>query len=182
LPANWRILKTYKKANMSIICGRIWKYGDAVNTDVIYPGKYVYSISQPAEMAKHALEGLDPIFSRESKPGDIIVAGKNWGCGSSREQAVTCLKENGIRAIVAKSFGRIHYRNCLNATLPAIICPSAVEAAESGEKMTIDLETGTIILNAQTFTFPPLPNEVMDMFTAGGLVSFTRMQLEAISK
>jgi 3-isopropylmalate/(R)-2-methylmalate dehydratase small subunit len=167
---------------MSIISGRIWKYGDAVNTDVIYPGKYLYTITEPAEMAEHALEGLDPDFARESGPGDIIVAGKNWGCGSSREQAVTCLKENGIGAIVAKSFARIHYRNCLNAALPAIICPSAVEAAESGEKMTIDLETGTIIFNTQTFIFPPLPDDVMDMFTAGGLVSFTRMQLEAISK
>jgi 3-isopropylmalate/(R)-2-methylmalate dehydratase small subunit len=153
-----------------------------VNTDVIYPGKYLYTITEPAEMAEHALEDLDPDFARESGPGDIIVAGKNWGCGSSREQAVTCLKENGIGAIVAKSFARIHYRNCLNAALPAIICPSAVEAAESGEKMTIDLETGTIIFNTQTFIFPPLPDDVMDMFTAGGLVSFTRMQLEAISK
>jgi 3-isopropylmalate/(R)-2-methylmalate dehydratase small subunit len=168
----------HKRKTMNIINGRIWKYGDSVNTDVIYPGKYVYTISDPAEMAKHALEDLDPSFTQKVKPGDIIVAGKNWGCGSSREQAVTCLKENGIAAIVAKSFGRIHYRNCLNAALPAIVCPSAVEAAEPGEQMTIDLEYGRIRIQERTFTFPPLPNEVMDIFRAGGLVPYTRQQLQ----
>jgi 3-isopropylmalate/(R)-2-methylmalate dehydratase small subunit len=129
-------------------------------------------------MAEHALEDLDPSFVQEVQPGDIIVAGNNWGCGSSREQAVTCLKENGIGAIVAKSFGRIHYRNCLNAALPAIICSSAVEAAEPGGRMLIDLESGKIQIQEQTFTFPPLPNEIMDIFKAGGLVSYTRMQLQ----
>lgn len=163
---------------MSVISGRIWKYGDAVNTDVIYPGKYVYSISAPAEMAEHALEDLDPAFARETEPGDIIVAGNNWGCGSSREQAVTCLKENGLGAIVAKSFGRIHYRNCLNSALPAIICPAAVDVAEAGERMTIDLESGQIKIREQTFSFPPLPDEVMDIFKAGGLVPYTSKQLQ----
>ena len=167
---------------MSIIRGRIWKYGDSVNTDVIFPGKYVYTISDPAEMAEHALEDLDPAFAREVKAGDIIVAGKNWGCGSSREQAVTCLKESGIGAIVAKSFGRIHYRNCLNAALPALVCHSAVEAAKQGEQMVIDLESGRIHIQDQTFTFPPLPSEVMDIFRAGGLVPYTRSQLEALDQ
>jgi len=86
---------------MEIIRGRVWKYGDNVNTDVIFPGKYTYTISEPAEMPAHALEDLDPDFAGGVKPGDIIVAGKNWGCGSSREQAVTCLKESGLGAIIA---------------------------------------------------------------------------------
>ena len=97
--------------------GKVWKYGDDVNTDVIFPGKYTYTIKDRAEMALHACEDLDPEFTKSAQPGDVIVAGKNWGCGSSREQAATCLKERGIRAIVAKSFARIHYRNCLNEGL-----------------------------------------------------------------
>ena len=91
------------------ISGRVWKYGDDVNTDVIFPGKYTYSIFDRKEMAEHALEDLDPDFVASVQPGDIIVAGKNWGCGSSREQAVTCLKVKGVGAVIAKSFGRIHF-------------------------------------------------------------------------
>ncbi|MBC8448690.1 MAG: 3-isopropylmalate dehydratase, partial [Chloroflexi bacterium] len=102
----------------SKIAGRVWKYGDDVNTDVIFPGKYTYSISDPQEMAQHALEDLDPGFVKNVRPGDVIVAGRNFGCGSSREQAVTCLKEAGVGAIVAKSFARIYFRNCINQGLP----------------------------------------------------------------
>jgi 3-isopropylmalate/(R)-2-methylmalate dehydratase small subunit len=166
---------------MSKIKGKIWQYGDAVNTDVIYPGKYVYNITEPAEMAEHALEDLDPTFARDIKPGDVIVAGHNWGCGSSREQAATCLKENGVGAIVAKSFGRIHYRNCLNTALPAIVCPDAVDAAKPGEPIGIDLEKGEIQMAGQVFTFPPLPDEVMEIFKVGGLVPYTSEKLQAQS-
>ena len=102
------------------ITGRVWKYGDDVNTDVIFPGKYTYSLTDPAEMAKHALEDLDPAFVANVRPGDIIVAGKNWGCGSSREQAVVCLKEVGVGAIVARSFARIYFRNAINYALPIV--------------------------------------------------------------
>jgi 3-isopropylmalate/(R)-2-methylmalate dehydratase small subunit len=137
----------------------------------------VYTISEPKKMAVHALEDLDPAFRPGVRPDDIIVAGKNWGCGSAREQAVTCLKENGIGAIVAKSFGRIHYRNCLNAALPAIVCPAAVEAVDQGNRLTIDLASGIIRARKQTFKFKPLPVEVMNIFLAGGLVPYTRHKL-----
>jgi 3-isopropylmalate/(R)-2-methylmalate dehydratase small subunit len=161
-----------------IIRGRVWKYSDDINTDVIFPGKYTYTISDPAEMSKHALEDLDPHFAGEVQAGDIIVAGKNWGCGSSREQAVTCLKESGLGAIVAKSFARIYYRNCLNAALPALICPEAVESIQAGEIIEIDLELGEIRSTGGTLTFPPLPEAVMEIFEAGGLVPHTRQRLK----
>jgi len=163
---------------VGVIKGRVWKYGDNVNTDVIFPGKYTYTISEPSEMAKHALEDLDPRFATEVKPNDIIVAGKNWGCGSSREQAVTCLKENGIEAIIAKSFGRIYYRNCLNAALPALTCPEAVDAIQHGEKIEIDVGSGEVRCAAGTFTFPPMPENVISIFEAGGLVAYTRRRLQ----
>jgi 3-isopropylmalate/(R)-2-methylmalate dehydratase small subunit len=161
-----------------IIRGRVWKYGDDINTDVIFPGKYTYTISDPAEMPKHALEDLDPHFAEGVQAGDIIVAGKNWGCGSSREQAVTCLKESGLAAIVAKSYARIYYRNCLNAALPALICSEAVDSIQAGEIVEIDLELGEIRSAGGAFTFPPLPAAVMEIFEAGGLVPYTRQRLK----
>ena len=164
---------------MKLIRGRVWKYADNVNTDVIFPGKYTYTISDPAEMPQHALEDLDPRFVREVQPGDIIVAGRNWGCGSSREQAVTCLKESRVGAILAKSFARIYYRNCLNAALPALTCSEAVDAIEDGETVEIDLEGGTIRCARGEFLFPALPPAVMAIFDAGGLVAYTRHRLEA---
>jgi len=163
---------------MSIIKGRVWKYGDDVNTDVIFPGKYTYTINDPKQMAAYALEDLDPQFVKEVKPDDIIVGGKNWGCGSSREQAVTCIKENGLGAIIAKSFGRIYYRNCLNAALPALTCTEAVDAIKGGEVIEVDLASGIIRCTAGTFQFPPLPAQVMGIFEAGGLIPYTRKQLE----
>lgn len=162
---------------INIIRGRVWKYGDDVNTDVIFPGKYTYTISDPKQMAAYALEDLDPQFVKKVKQHDIIVAGKNWGCGSSREQAVTCLKEIGLGAIIAKSFGRIYYRNCLNAALPALTCTEAVDAIEGGEVIEVDLVSGIIRCAAGTFQFPPLPAQVMGIFEAGGLVPYTQRQL-----
>jgi 3-isopropylmalate/(R)-2-methylmalate dehydratase small subunit len=158
------------------ITGRVWKYGDDVNTDVIFPGKYTYSISDPKEMAQHALEDLDPAFIQNMQPGDIIVAGKNWGCGSSREQAVTCLKEAGVGAIVARSFARIYFRNCINQALPIVTC-GAVEGVESGQEITIDFAAGTVTTPAGEYTFPSLPSEVMAILDAGGLIPYVREQL-----
>jgi 3-isopropylmalate/(R)-2-methylmalate dehydratase small subunit len=163
----------------TIIRGRVWKYGDDVNTDVIFPGKYTYTVNEPAEMAQYALEDLDPSFAKEVKPDDIIVAGKNWGCGSSREQAAICLKESGVGAIVAKSFARIHYRNCLNAALPALICPEAVDVIDDREIIEIDLEAGVLHCHAGDFSFPPLPEIVWEIFDAGGLIPYTRKRLES---
>ncbi len=162
---------------MSIIKGRVWKYGDDVNTDVIFPGKYTYTVSDPKEMPKYALEDLDPKFAGEVQPGDIIVAGKNWGNGSSREQAVVCLSEANLGAIIATSFARIYYRNCLNNALPAIVSPEAVAAIENGETVEVDLAAGEIRCAAGTFTFPPIPEAVMGIFEAGGLIEYTRRKL-----
>ena len=158
------------------ITGRIWKYGDDVNTDVIFPGKYTYSISDPQEMAQHALEDLDPTFVGNVQPGDIIVAGKNWGCGSSREQAVTCLKEAGVGAIVARSFARIYFRNCINQALPIVTC-DAVDGVEKGQEITIDFAAGTVTTPGGEYHFPPLAPEVMEIIEDGGLIPHVRKRL-----
>ncbi len=160
-----------------IIEGRVWLYGDDVNTDVIFPGKYTYTVQQPAAMAAHALEDLDPSFRENVEPEDIIVAGKNWGCGSSREQAVICLKEIGIGAIIAASFARIYYRNCINNALPAIISPRVVEAVKKGDLLRVDLEAGEITTPSGSYSFPPLPPSVQEIFDHGGLVEYTRHRL-----
>jgi 3-isopropylmalate/(R)-2-methylmalate dehydratase small subunit len=158
------------------ITGRVWKYGDDVNTDVIFPGKYTYSIFDRKEMAEHALEDLDPGFVGSVQPGDIIVAGKNWGCGSSREQAVIALKEAGVGAIVARSFARIYFRNCINEGLPIVTC-DAVDSVETGDEITIDFESGRVITPGGEYSFPPLPPSVMEILDAGGLVAHVQQKL-----
>ncbi len=124
--------------------GRVFRYGDHVNTDVIFPGRYTYTKSRPEEVAPHALEDLDPTFVKRVQTGDVIVAGWNWGCGSSREQAAVCLRYAGVGAVIARSFGRIFYRNALNNGLLAIVCPEAVDALEEGAAVEVDLE-GSVI-------------------------------------
>jgi 3-isopropylmalate/(R)-2-methylmalate dehydratase small subunit len=158
------------------ITGRVWKYGEDVNTDVIFPGKYTYSITDRVEMAQHALEDLDPSFVQNVQPGDIIVAGKNWGCGSSREQAVICLKEAGVSAIVARSFARIYFRNCINEGLPIVTC-DAVDTVDTGDEITIDFETGQVTTPEAEYRFPPLAPSVMEILNAGGLVPHVRQKL-----
>lgn len=156
---------------------RVWKYGDGVNTDVIFPGKYTYTVTDPVEMAQHALEDLDPSFAAHVQPGDVIVAGKNWGNGSSREQAVTCLKQAGVGAVIAASFARIWYRNAINNGLLALTCPAAFEALNSGDWVEIDLEGGAIKSEAGTFTFPPFAPSVQAIIAAGGLIPHLKKQL-----
>ena len=158
---------------------RVWKYGDNVNTDVIFPGKYTYSILEPEEMARHALEDLDPGFAQKAKPGDVIVAGRNFGCGSSREQAATCLKYAGVQAVVAKSFARIFFRNAINQGLPALQSEEAVDSIEGGEEIEIDFIGGNIKTAGGDFTFPPYPESVMGILEAGGLIPYTKKKLEA---
>jgi 3-isopropylmalate/(R)-2-methylmalate dehydratase small subunit len=158
------------------IAGRVWKYGDDVNTDVIFPGKYTYSISDRQEMAQHALEDLDPDFVQNVRPGDIIVAGKNWGCGSSREQAVICLKEAGVGAIVARSFARIYFRNCINEGLPIVTCDAA-DSVETGDEITIDFEQGRVVTPRGEYDFPPLAASVMEILDVGGLVPHVQKKL-----
>ena len=158
------------------IKGKVWKYGDDVNTDVIFPGKYTYTVSDPAKMGEHAMEDLDPEFRFKVQPGDVIVAGKNFGCGSSREQAVTCLKEAGVGAIVARSFARIYFRNCINAGLPIVTC-EAVEAVEAGDEVTIDFAAGLVTTPRGEYAFPPLSPSVMEILEDGGLIPHVRKQL-----
>ena len=160
-----------------ILTGRVWKYGDNINTDVIFPGKYTYTINDPKEMAKHAMEDEDPDFVHKVKPGDIIVAGKNFGCGSSREQAAICLKEAGIGAVIAKSFSRIYFRNCINVGLPAVTSSEAANTINAGDEVTIDFTKGKIISPTGTFDFPPLPEAILGIVAAGGLIPYTRKRL-----
>ena len=163
---------------MATVKGKVWKYGDDVNTDVIFPGKYTYTIKERADMAKVACEDLDPEFNKNAQPGDIIVGGKNWGCGSSREQAVSCLKERGIAAIIAKSFARIYYRNCFNEGLAIIICPDAVEAINAGEQVEIDFDKGEIhTASGKTFHFPAYPDFVRGLIEDGGLIPHVKKSL-----
>ena len=162
---------------MTLYKGRVFKYGDNVNTDVLFPGKYTYTVTDRKEMAKHALEDLDPEFIRNVKPGDLIVAGKNFGCGSSREQAVTCVKEAGVSVIIAVSFARIYFRNCINEGLPALVCPPAVEAIANGEEVNVDLAKGKIITQKETYDFPPFPQEVQAILSAGGLIPYLKAQV-----
>ena len=159
--------------------GRAWIYGDNVNTDVIFPGKYTYTVTDRAEIARHALEDLDPTFAANVQPGDVIVAGRNWGCGSSREQAATCLAYNGVGAVIAASFGRIFYRNALNNGLLAIVCPAAVAAIAFGDDVTIDLARNLIVTRLGEFPFPPLSPSIMGIVAAGGLVAYVQNKLAA---
>ncbi|TET71746.1 MAG: 3-isopropylmalate dehydratase small subunit [Candidatus Aminicenantes bacterium] len=158
--------------------GRVWKYGDNVNTDVIFPGKYTYSILEPEEMARHALEDLDPGFAKKVKPGDVIVAGRNFGCGSSREQAATCLKYAGVQAVVAKSFARIFFRNAINQGLPVLQSEEAVDGIEDGGEIEIDFDRGSIKTARGDFSFPAFPESVMGILEAGGLIPYTKKKLE----
>ena len=153
-----------------MIKGRVWKYGDDVNTDVIFPGKYTYTITDKNEMAKHAMEDLDSTFAKEVKPGDVIVAGKNFGCGSSREQAAICLKYSGVAAIIAPSFARIFYRNAINEGLLAIVNPDLVNNVEKGDEIAVDLDKGLIKKDDKTFSFAPFPESVKRIIEDGGLI------------
>ena len=157
----------------------IWKYGDDINTDMLFPGKYTYSCSTAEEIKPHLLEDLDPEFAARVKEGDIIFAGKNFGCGSSREQPVLGLKAVGIQAIVAKSYARIFYRAAINQGLLLVECPDAVETFNQGDSVQIDPQLGEITVAEVTFNFPKLPPEILAIKEAGGLLPFTRAQLKA---
>jgi len=158
--------------------GKVWKYGDNVNTDVIFPGRYTYQIMPPEEMAKHALEDLDPEFAGSVRPGDVVVAGKNFGCGSSREQAAACLRGAGVQAVVARSFARIYFRNAINLGLAVLQCADAVDALEKGDAVDLDFSRGEIRSAKGTFRFLPLPDSVIGILEAGGLLEYTKKKLE----
>ena len=157
---------------------KIWRYGDNIDTDMLFPGKYVYTCSTPEEVKPHLLEDLDPFFSKNVEEGDIIFAGKNFGCGSSREQPVVGLKVVGIKAVVAESFARIFYRSSINQGLILIECPEAVKAYSDGDDVELDVDAGKITVAGKSFSFPKLPPEIIAIRDAGGLLSYTRSKLK----
>jgi 3-isopropylmalate/(R)-2-methylmalate dehydratase small subunit len=158
---------TIKRA--PVITGRVIKVGDHIDTDLIYPGKYL-SLLDPSEIAKHALEGLGEDYPSRIKPGDVIVAGRNFGCGSSREQAVTSLKFAGVRSVVAASFSRIFFRNAVNQGVPIIECPAVYDAVVDGDTIIIDLAGGQLTVREREFSFKPLPPFLLEIIRAGGLI------------
>jgi 3-isopropylmalate/(R)-2-methylmalate dehydratase small subunit len=160
--------------------GQVWKYGDNVDTDVIIPARYL-NVSAAEELAEHCMEDLDPAFAREVQPGDVIVAGENFGCGSSREHAPLALKGAGVSCVVARSFARIFYRNAINVGLPILESAAAVEEAKSGHQLEIDLENGQVhnLTTGAIHQAEPYPPFMMEILDAGGLVEYTRRQIEA---
>ena len=155
--------------------GRIHKYGDNVDTDVIIPARHL-NTSNPDELAVHCMEDIDPRFAAAVKPGDILVAGRNFGCGSSREHAPLAIKACGIACVIAESFARIFYRNALNIALPILECPEAANAISAGDEVSVDFESGEItdLTLAQTFRAEPFPPFMMDLIAAGGLAAYLK--------
>ena len=150
--------------------GTVFKYGDNVDTDVIIPARYLNS-SDPKELAGHCMEDIDKDFVKNVKPGDIMVATKNFGCGSSREQAPSVLKALGIKAVIAKSFARIFYRNSINIGLPVIVCKDLYEHVEDGGQADLDLSAGTVTVDGQVFSCTKLPEYMQNILNAGGLIA-----------
>ena len=150
--------------------GFVHKYGDNVDTDVIIPARYLNS-PDAKELAQHCMEDIDVDFVKNVKPGDIIVANENFGCGSSREQAPAVLKALGIKAVIAKSFARIFYRNAINIGLPVIVCKDLYDHVQDQDEMELDLEAGTIVSGGQTFTCTKLPAKMQSILDQGGLIA-----------
>ncbi len=157
---------------------KVWKYGDDINTDMLFPGKYTYSCSTDEEIKPHLLEDLDSDFAGGVQAGDLVFAGKNFGCGSSREQPVVGLKAVGVQAIVAKGFARIFYRAAINQGLLLVECADAVDAYTEGDEVQLDAEAGEIKIGEKSFSFPKLPPEILAIRDAGGLLPYTREALK----
>jgi 3-isopropylmalate/(R)-2-methylmalate dehydratase small subunit len=162
------------------ICGRVWKYGDNVDTDAIIAARYLNTSSE-AELAAHCMEDVDPTFAKAVKRGDVIVAGKNYGCGSSREHAPLALRACGVSCVVAESFARIFYRNAMNIGLPILECAEAARATQAGQTLEIDLASGRIrnLATDRTYQAIPYPPFMLELIAAGGLVPYTRAKLHA---
>jgi 3-isopropylmalate/(R)-2-methylmalate dehydratase small subunit len=151
--------------------GKVFKYGDNVDTDVIIPARYL-NVSEPAELAKHCMEDIDKDFVKNVHPGDIIVAGKNFGSGSSREHAPIAIKASGISCVIAKTFARIFYRNAINTGLAIIESEEAVNGIDAGDEVSVDFNTGTIknITKGTEFKGQPFPDFIQEIISAGGLM------------
>ena len=162
-----------------IIKGKAFIFGANIDTDQIYPGRYL-ELTDPKEVGKHALEGADPSFVKESKAGDIIVASTNFGCGSSREQAAITLKAVGVGAILADSFARIFYRNAINLGIPLLVCPKIHDLVKKGDTVKVDLITGEVV-NESTGAkaqAQPLSDYVMKILESGGIKELIRRQVQ----
>ena len=153
-------------------CGHVFKYGDNVDTDVIIPARYL-NATEGAELAKHCMEDIDREFVRKVEKGDIIVASKNFGCGSSREHAPLAIKCAGVSCVIAETFARIFYRNAINIGLPIIECPEAAKAIEAGDEVAIDFDSGVITDKTKNTSFQgqAFPEFMQRIITAGGLVN-----------
>jgi 3-isopropylmalate/(R)-2-methylmalate dehydratase small subunit len=158
--------------------GSVWKYGDNVDTDVIIPARYL-NVSAPEELARHCMEGISPEFPSRVQPGDVIVAGENFGCGSSREHAPLAIKASGVPCVIASSFARIFYRNAINTGLAIMECPEVVEETEQGDRLQVDLEGGAVtnLRTGRTYPTTPFPPFILSIIEAGGLVPYTKGRL-----
>ena len=158
--------------------GRVWKYGANVDTDAIIPARYL-NVSEPALLARHCMEDIDGAFAGTVARGDIIVAGANFGCGSSREHAPLAIKAAGASCVIAESFARIFYRNAVNIGLPILVSPEAVAGSETGQQLEVDIATGEIrnLDTGAAFHAQPYPDFMMEIIAAGGLVAKTRADL-----
>lgn len=166
------------KHGLNIIKGRVIVLGDNIDTDVIIPGKYL-TYTNPKDLGKHVFEGIDPTLPNRIKEGDIVIAGKNFGCGSSREHAVLAIIGAGIKAVIAESFARIFYRNAINRGLPAIELPGIKSKIKEGDIITINLEENTVTLpTGEKLKFKPFSKEVMDILKAGGLIKYLKKRIK----
>ncbi len=158
--------------------GKAWKFGDDIDTDAIIPARYL-NTSDPKTLGSHCMEDADPEFPNKVGPGDVIVGGKNFGCGSSREHAPVAIKAVGVACVIAQSFARIFYRNAFNTGLPILECPDAAAAIETGDEIEVDLDRGTIVNHSrgETYRAEPMPAFMQELLKAGGLVPYVRNQL-----
>jgi 3-isopropylmalate/(R)-2-methylmalate dehydratase small subunit len=158
--------------------GKVHKYGANIDTDAIIPARYL-NLSEAAELAQHCMEDIDAEFVKRVKPGDIMVATTNFGCGSSREHAPLALRGSGISCVIAKSFARIFFRNAINIGLPLLECEEAPDNIQAGDVVEVDLATGTIknLKNGKTFTAKPYPDFMAGLISAGGLIEYTKKRL-----
>ncbi|WP_461211568.1 3-isopropylmalate dehydratase small subunit [Desulfocurvus sp. DL9XJH121] len=163
---------------MSVLQGNTWIFGDNVDTDVIIPARFMND-SSPEHLGKHCMADISPGFAKETKPGDILVAGRNFGCGSSREHAPIALIAAGISCVVAASFARIFYRNAFNMGLPILECPEAHENLKQGDALELDLAAGLVKCPGRglSFTSRPVPEFMRDLVAQGGLIPYVRSQL-----
>lgn len=161
-----------------MIHGTAHKYGDNIDTDVIIPARYL-NTSNHFELAAHCMEDIDKDFIKKVKTGDILIGGRNFGCGSSREHAPIAIKTSGISVVIAKSFARIFYRNAINIGLPIIECEDAVNETESGDELEVNLNSGTIknITKNKTYNGDTFPDFMVELFNSGGLVNYARKNL-----